>query len=474
MGKIEPANAFTAKKGRLKDGVTRAPGLTFQDIRQNDPNPGPDEIFKEHTVAGDKFSVPNSWYFSDEIAALEKEKLWSNSWIFACRVERIPSVGSCYVHSFLDHSVLVVRTGESEFKAFRNTCTHRGNALREKGSCGVINKFWCPFHGATWNLDGSVRTWPYEYDFPHLEEGDYSLGKVHIEEFKGFLFVNMAEEPTPFEEFIAPLPEYTVSVPSQNWFPTAHMRKRLHCNWKLARQAFQESIHTPVVHPQAIDIVVAAGAQIDSLGKFVRRLITPAMVASDTKDRVKNEKELIATALKMLGTEPDQSFIDGLDDDIRARDFIAGMTIEQFKQAAGIDISGLPTSQIVDNVVYYLFPSFHMHVSVTAPFCMFFTPGSTPDDCYFDMIWFAEGPEGMPKPEYPDIVHVPDGDTWDEHRPKDLVTAVGPDVLDQDTDNMEGQQRGVRAAPDGVSIFANYSEAAIINDMKLLKEILEL
>ena len=38
---------------------------------------------------------------------------------------------------------------------------------------------------------------------------------------------------------------------------------------------------------------------------------------------------------------------------------------------------------------------------------------------------------------------------------------------------MEGQQQGVKATPDGVSIFANYGESMIINDMKLLKEFLE-
>ena len=152
MSEVAPANSYEAKEGREIEGVTRTPGLTFQDVRNKDANPGPDAVYKEFTVAGESFELPNYWYFSEDFAQLEKEKLWSQTWIFACRVEKIPEVGSCYVHNFLDHSVLVVRSAEDEFRAFRNTCRHRGNVLRPAGSCSKINNFFCPFHGATWHL----------------------------------------------------------------------------------------------------------------------------------------------------------------------------------------------------------------------------------------------------------------------------------------------------------------------------------
>ena len=245
MTDIAPANAVAATEGRVIDGNVRVPGWTFQDVRKHDPNPGPDSIYREFTEIGDKFSVPNSWYFSDEFAQLEADKLWSRSWIFACHQAKVPTVGSCYVHSFLDHSVLVVRTADDEIKAFRNTCPHRGNQLQLDGFCGKVGKFVCPFHGATFNRDGSVHRWPYRFDFPHLDEADYGLSAVHVGVYKGFVFVNMAEDPTPFETYIDPLPSLVGHLPVENWHPVAHMRKVLRCNWKIARQAFQEAIHPP-------------------------------------------------------------------------------------------------------------------------------------------------------------------------------------------------------------------------------------
>ena len=474
MSEVVPTNSVNAKEGREIDGVVRTPGWTFQDVRRRDPVPGPDAVYGEFTVAGDSFELPNSWYFSDEFAQLEKEKLWSQTWLFACRVEKIPEVGSCYVHNFLDHSVLVVRSADNEFRAFRNTCRHRGNVLRPAGSCTKINNFFCPFHGATWHLDGSLRTWPYEFDFPHLEDKDFGLNRVALAEFKGFLFVNMSESPIPFEEYVHPLKEMLAEIPMENWYPTAHMRKKLRCNWKLAKQAFQEGLHLPVVHPQARDMTLSGGTQIDSPGKFIGRLISPNMVPTDQHDRILDERGVLAASFKMRGIEPPDGLLDNMGDDVRARDIMLAGAIEELKAATGIDVSNRTTTAIVDNVVYHIFPTFHTNVSASAPFAMFYAPAESPDECYFDMLWFAEALPGSPKPPHPERIDVGMDQTWEQCAPDQYLGAVGADVLDQDTDNMEGQQQGVRATPNGVSIFANYGESMIINDMKLLKEFLEL
>ena len=473
MSEVAPANSYTAKEGRQIEGVTRPPGLIFQDVRSKDANPGPDAVYKEFTVAGESFELPNSWYFSEDFAQQEKEKLWSQAWIFACRVEKIPEVGSCYVHNFLDHSVLVVRSAEDEFRAFRNTCRHRGNVLRPAGSCSKINNFFCPFHGATWHLDGSLRTWPYEFDFPQLEEEDYGLNKVALAEFKGFLFVNMSDNPIPFDDYVQPLREMLSDIPMEHWFPTAHMRKRLRCNWKIAKQAFQEAIHSPVVHPQARDFTLSGGTQIDSPGKFTRRLINPTIVPTDQHDRVLDEAGLLEAVFKMQGIEPPQSALDGVASGMRARDIVAMGTIAQIKEATGVDVSSRATTAIIDPNVYHIFPAFHTNVAANAPFAMFYAPTETPDECYFDMIWFQEALPGSPKPPHPERIDVAVDQTWHECAPDQFLGAVGADVLDQDTENMEGQQQGVKATPDGVSVFANYGESMIINDMKLLQEFLE-
>ena len=90
------------------------------------------------------------------------------------------------------------------------------------------------------------------------------------------------------------------------------------------------------------------------------------------------------------------------------------------------------------------------------------------------MIWFQEAAPGAEASPHPERVVSAAGQSWSDAAPDAPFGSVGPDVMDQDTRNMEGQQLGLRASPDGHSIFANYGESMIIKDMKTLAEVLEL
>ena len=97
-------------------------------------------------------------YTSRAFHELEKEKLWSKVWQFACREEEIPDVGDTAVYDICDWSILVVRSAPDTIKAYYNACLHRGRQLREFS--GWTNELRCPFHGFCWNLDGSLATCP--------------------------------------------------------------------------------------------------------------------------------------------------------------------------------------------------------------------------------------------------------------------------------------------------------------------------
>ncbi len=63
-------------------------------------------------------------------ARFEEERLWPYVWQVACRLEEIPNVGDFVTYEIVDESIIVVRTSETEIKAFHNVCPHRGRQLR--------------------------------------------------------------------------------------------------------------------------------------------------------------------------------------------------------------------------------------------------------------------------------------------------------------------------------------------------------
>ena len=71
-------------------GTARSPGISYQQLLDTDTHPVPDVLRLESPrYAGtEDFSVER--YTTREWHELEKERLWSRVWQYACRVDEIP------------------------------------------------------------------------------------------------------------------------------------------------------------------------------------------------------------------------------------------------------------------------------------------------------------------------------------------------------------------------------------------------
>lgn len=85
---------------------------------------------------------------------MEAELFWPRVWQVACRLDEIPDVGDYAEYVILDQSIIVVRTSDTDVKAYYNACRHRGVKLVEgHGNCR--SGFICSFHGWCFGLDGA-------------------------------------------------------------------------------------------------------------------------------------------------------------------------------------------------------------------------------------------------------------------------------------------------------------------------------
>jgi phenylpropionate dioxygenase-like ring-hydroxylating dioxygenase large terminal subunit len=192
-------------------------------------------------------------YYDPAFFALEAKNLWSRAWQMACRLEEIPEPGDFTVYDILDQSVIVVNTGEDGIKAMHNTCRHRGVQVAQgQGNCSA--GFVCPFHGWTYNTDGSNQFIPQKRSFePHnLDHAQISLTPVRCETWGGCAWINLSDEAPPLRECIEPaatiLDAWKVESLRVEWWYAA----RLPVNWKIAEAAFQEQYHVVESHPQLV------------------------------------------------------------------------------------------------------------------------------------------------------------------------------------------------------------------------------
>ncbi|HAX05368.1 MAG TPA: Rieske (2Fe-2S) protein, partial [Acidimicrobiaceae bacterium] len=245
-------------------GKGRAPGPAVQDVLRGDAIAPPEVLLKEHPPGFvDNREISADRYLSQEWHDLEVEHVWRKVWQMACRLEELPNVGDHVVYEIATESVIVVRTGEGphEIRAYINSCLHRGTQLRT--TSGNVQRFRCPFHGFTWDLKGELVDIPNSWDFPDIKPDEFCLPTAQIAFWGGFVFINFDEQCESFESYIEVLDDEFRDFPLDERWKAAHVEKIMPCNWKLALEAFIESYHIGVTHPQTAAYVADANTQYD-------------------------------------------------------------------------------------------------------------------------------------------------------------------------------------------------------------------
>ena len=141
-------------------------------------------------------------------------------------------------------------------RAFHNVCRHRGSRVvgDMAGSCG--SAFVCPFHGWSYNLDGSLRTTPAPRSLPELDPQDHGLIPVEHEIWQGFVFVRFQPGPQPsvaeiMQRHLAEIAPYMAELASAEKF---FWEDKIDSNWKCVRDVDNEGYHVPMAHPGLQDL----------------------------------------------------------------------------------------------------------------------------------------------------------------------------------------------------------------------------
>jgi phenylpropionate dioxygenase-like ring-hydroxylating dioxygenase large terminal subunit len=252
----------------------------YQQLLDEETRPVPASLRAASVGHTEPAAVAPSRYFDPEFHRLEVERVWGRVWQMACREEQIAEVGDSLVYEIADWSLIVVRTAPDEVRAYHNSCLHRGTQLRSDP--GNVTSFRCPFHGFTWNLDGTLHEIPCAWDFPQIDPATFCLPEARVGTWGGFVFVNVDPQAPPLEEYLEDLPWHFAPWPLEERYLAAHTVRVMPCNWKVALEAFIEAYHTIAVHPQLLPTVADSLTEYDIYGAHVSRMITRSGSAANT------------------------------------------------------------------------------------------------------------------------------------------------------------------------------------------------
>jgi phenylpropionate dioxygenase-like ring-hydroxylating dioxygenase large terminal subunit len=391
-------------------------------------------------------SIPFRRYFDPAYAALEREHIWLKQWQFACREEDLPEIGDRLPYNVGMLSYIIVRSGPSEFKAFYNSCLHRGTKLCEGHSSG--DSFRCPFHAWEWKLDGGLKNIPSRWDFDQVDSQAYRLPEARVSNWGGFIFINPDSNAAPLESVLGVLPEHFKDCPTEQRFTAFHIHKKVRANWKVVMEAFLEAYHVIETHADSMGFTGDASTQYDiwdDSESHISRLITPLAVPSPhlgettTAGDAANDA-FIAFGMAMPGI-PVPSF--DPQSKLSARAQVAEWRRQALGLALGGDLSSWPDTAMIDSIQYHMFPNFCPWYGEGLPLIYQFLPlGDNPDESLFCVRLTLPLPTGAPRPPVAPIQYL----HFDEGFHKVPEIGVLARIFDQDMSNLPRVQEGLKAA----------------------------
>ncbi|WP_317929786.1 aromatic ring-hydroxylating dioxygenase subunit alpha [Halioxenophilus sp. WMMB6] len=448
------------EKTSQKGGEARCPGEpTTQEIIANDKVKAPGWVCSEnYEFMGDE-DISSDRYIRADYAQKEYDNLWARTWQFACREEHIPEVGDYYVYDLGRYSFIVTRVADDKIQAYYNACLHRGTKLRPSNSEGYAEEFKCPFHGWSWNIDGSNKDVICEWDFPHVEKEKFGLPQVRVETLAGFVFINMDANAPSLEEYMGP--EFMAHINSwglENRYIALHVTKMIPANWKLNMEAFMEAYHVIETHPQVAVSNGDANSQYDTYGEHVNRFISTLGVISPHLRGQYTEQDILDQF-----TVGDSSVLAGADRKLAegetARQRMADMLRSMFSAAADADLSGVSDSEILDCFSYTLFPNTFLFPGISLPMVYRFRPHPTDHrQSLYEVFFLRPVPQTGPRPDPASPIHLEPHQSFKEAEGMD--PGFG-DILDQDTENLLLQQQGLEASAKPGITLGNYQEIRI-------------
>jgi Rieske 2Fe-2S family protein len=215
-------------------------------------------------------TMPAEYYTSAEVFAEEGERIFARSWNCVARASALARPGDYVLRTVAGESLIILRDRSGTLRAFFNVCRHRGTRLCEAASGRFSETIQCPYHAWTYGIDGRLIGAPQMGDVEGFDKRDYPLHAAGIAEWEGFIFVNVAAEPEPFDRWLAPMLGRLTRFGLGSLAVGHRATYEVRANWKLVFQNYSECLHCPTIHPQLVAVLpYQSGANDLTEGPFL-------------------------------------------------------------------------------------------------------------------------------------------------------------------------------------------------------------
>lgn len=217
----------------------------------------------------------------------------------------LPEPGSFLTNNDVGTPILATRDANGEFKAFVNSCRHRG-AIVETDERGTKRRFTCPFHAWSYDPNGTLVGLPKSAHFGEVDKECMGLRELPAEERHGLLFVH----PDPdgaidldwllgewFNDEFSTWGFDELERITSDEYDTA-------CNWKLAMDTFGETYHFPTLHSETLGLTFHGNVQCYDEDAHLHRMILCKREIDQMRELPEEEWDITVAGLPVYWVFP--------------------------------------------------------------------------------------------------------------------------------------------------------------------------
>jgi glycine betaine catabolism A len=206
--------------------------------------------FTRASVPDAVYTLPRHYFVDPAVYAAEQERIFAGRWVCVGRAEALPNPGDYLLIDLAGENLILVRDKQGALHAHYNVCRHRGTRMCTAAAGSLGETIQCPYHAWTYSLDGKLVAARHMQDTPGFVKADWPLLSAATATWEGFVFVNLAANPEPFESAFAPMIGRLSRWGAGELRRGAQIVYDVAANWKLIVQNYSECYHCPLIHPE--------------------------------------------------------------------------------------------------------------------------------------------------------------------------------------------------------------------------------
>jgi Rieske 2Fe-2S family protein len=215
-------------------------------------------------------TLPGRFYTSPDVLSAERERIHARQWNCVGRASAIDRPGDYFLADVAGESIIILRDRQGAARAFFNVCRHRGTRLCSDPAGHLSETIQCPYHAWTYMTDGRLIGAPHMQEVEGFDKAEYPLHSAALAEWEGFLFVNISDQPVPFDDAWAPMIGRLARFNLATLRVGHRVKYDVRANWKLVFQNYSECLHCPVIHPELAAVLpYQSGANDLTRGPFL-------------------------------------------------------------------------------------------------------------------------------------------------------------------------------------------------------------